>query len=76
MAINTTFEEPNKEGKPFPKLMINKDLDNIILATSCGTHAISGTVVMSSIYEIGHTANSWSKNDFEDYNETVTLKNQ
>ncbi|MCP4182301.1 MAG: hypothetical protein GY761_03155 [Hyphomicrobiales bacterium] len=66
-------DEPEPNGKPFPKLMISKVTDVIMLMTSEDT----GTVVARSDgdNQLGYYNTMWDAKNFTDFTGSVTLSN-
>lgn len=79
MAINVTLGEAQTQEKPFPKLMISKDIDKtIIYATGGCVDYIIGVCIHDCTrnLRIGDYSDSWLSELFTDYNEPITLQNK
>ena len=62
-----------EEILPFPKLMINKSKDCIILATTINGNSIIGISVGGSLFGIGEYRDDWKLNYFDDFHGSITL---
>lgn len=71
MKVNFTDHEV-KKIVPYPKLMISKDGDMIVLFARKN----HGTVLWDEEVEPGEHSTVWDMDQFEDYNGTITLSNQ
>ena len=76
MAIEVNVSEPKpQEEKPFPKLMKSKYTGMIVLFHSSAI----GMVLDQSknpIDQVGTYSEEWAMSSFEDFNESVTIKNK
>ena len=73
----TVGEQKTQSEKPFPKFMINRELNSVILAIGISGNFIKGTLLSagSSIDESGEYFDKWAALNFTDYNEPITLQN-
>lgn len=73
----TVGEQKTQSEKPFPKLMINRELNSVILAIGISGIFIKGTLLSagSSVDEFGEYFDKWSALKFTDFNEPITLQN-
>lgn len=76
MKVVVNKSEIIKE-KPFPKLMIYKSCDLIILAYKEKAECIFGVVISpgDSGYKYCHLSDEWGKSFFEDFDGSITLCN-
>lgn len=73
MGIKVTVPK-GSEDKPYPKLMINRLNDTIVLMVSKGV----GMVVRegNNCNPVGIYIKDWRESYFTDYNEPLTLQNE
>lgn len=71
--MNSTLKKES-EDRSFPRLMINKKIDIVILFLSYG----KGIVVHSceTKYELGSDHEEWNMDYYEDYSGKVILENK
>lgn len=77
MKVIATKTESKKDLE-FPKLMISKHNNCVILATKIGSETeIEGTVLClgESSYDLGWFSKTWNRAAFEDYTGEITLSN-
>jgi hypothetical protein len=77
--IKVTIGESKPQEKPFPKLM-KSNLGQILFAELVNPdndNWLIGTLLHTNNHPIGNSnhSDSWCREKFTDYNETVTLQN-
>jgi hypothetical protein len=75
MSVRSQVDRnPSSRSLPFPKLMISRTNDLVVLMTAPGHGTVVG--VGSSTWFEGDHKTSWMTEDFDDFQGTVTLSNE
>lgn len=76
--MKVTINETEKEDLEFPKLMIARNTNFIILAVDKSDKDFIGGVVISEseYYPVGYIYHSWNIYDFQDFKGSITLENE
>lgn len=76
--MKVTINETEKPYLEFPKLMIARNTNFIILATDKNDEDfIRGVVISKSeYYPVGYIYDNWNTYDFQNFNGSITLENE